>query len=362
MRRAEKAGLISAWRQVHAAVEAGVEKLREELRVAFERGRAVAHGFVGEEKREHRTDLPHLRGQALLFGGGDQRLAHLPAERIEAHVRVSLLQQFQRGDARGHGEGIAAERAGLVHRAERRQHIHDLCPATECAHGQAAADDFPQAGEVGLDVFQLLHAALGQAEASHHFVENEQRVIGRAHVADMLQVTGARGNEPDVADVRLDDHTGNFTRILGKGRGEGRWLVEGEHDGLLRKRLRHARTVGMAMRERARARLDQQRIGMSVVAAGKLDDLVAPREAAREPDGRHRGLGPAIAHPHFLDRRHEARDELGHFHLVGIGRAKRRAVFKRGGDGGLDHRVVVSVDGRTPGADEVDQLATIGRD
>jgi len=39
---------------------------------------------------------------------------------------------------------------------------------------------------------------------------------------------------------------------------------------------------------------------------------------------------------------------------------KEVPLSQRGGDGGLDARVVVAVDGRAPGADEVDQLAAVG--
>ena len=101
---------------------------------------------------------------------------------------------------------------------------------------------------------------------------------------------------------------------------------------------------------------------MAVVAAGEFHDLVAAGEAARQADGGHGGLGAAVAHADLLDGGHELHDELGHLDLVGIGRAETGAVFERGGDGGADTRVVVSVDGRPPGADEVDQLAVVGGD
>ena len=45
--------------------------------------------------------------------------------------------------------------------------------------GQAAADDFAERGEVGLDVVELLRAAEGEAEAGHDLVEDEQRAVRR---------------------------------------------------------------------------------------------------------------------------------------------------------------------------------------
>ena len=62
--------------------------------------------------------------------------------------------------------------------------------------------------------------------------------------------------------------------------------------------------VGIAERERAGTGLHQQRIRVAVVAAVKLDDLVAFRKATRQPDGAHARLGATARHADFLDTRH----------------------------------------------------------
>ena len=226
---------------------------------------------------------------------------------------------------------------------------------------QAAADDFAEAGEVGGDLLQLLHAATGEAEAGHDLVEDEQGIVGGGYLADVLEVPGIGLDEADVADVRLEDDAGDLAGVGREGGIERGGVVEGKDDCLARKRRGDAGTVRMAVGKRAGAGLDEQRVTVPVVAAGELDDLVALGEAARQADGRHRRLGAAAAHPDLLDRWEEGDDELGHLDLIGIGRAEGRAIFQRGGDGGLDARVIVSVDGRAPGADEVDQLAVVGR-
>ena len=101
---------------------------------------------------------------------------------------------------------------------------------------------------------------------------------------------------------------------------------------------------------------------MAVVAAGKLDDFIAPRESTREPYSGHRGLGAAASHANFLNGRNEPGDELGHFDFVGIWRAKGGAALKRSGDGGFNARVVVAVDRGPPRADEINQFAVVGGD
>ena len=71
-------------------------------------------------------------------------------------------------------------------------------------------------------------------------------------------------------------------------------LVDGVEieDQRMRSRLRrNAGGARVAERERAGACLDEQRVGVAVVAAFELDYEAAPGEAAGEPDRGHGGLG-----------------------------------------------------------------------
>ena len=81
-------------------------------------------------------------------------------------------------------------------------------------------------------------------------------------------------------------------------------IIERQRNREIGKCLRNARAVGPPMSERAAPGLDQQRIGVTVIAAVELDDLVAPGESARQPKARHRRFGAAVDHPNFFDRRH----------------------------------------------------------
>ena len=83
--------------------------------------------------------------------------------------------------------GIAGERAGLIDRAVGREHVHDVGATTEGADGQAAADDFAERGEVRRDSVQFLHAAFGDAEAGHDFVEDEQRAVFCGDIAQQFR-------------------------------------------------------------------------------------------------------------------------------------------------------------------------------
>ena len=99
-----------------------------------------------------------------------------------------------------------------------------------------------------------------------------------------------------------------------------------------------------------------------MVTTGELDDFIPAREPTCKTHGGHGGFGAAAGQADFLDRSNEPGDELGHFHFVGIGRAEGGAVFKGGGDGGFDDRVVVTVNRWTPRADKIDEFAIVGGD
>ena len=100
---------------------------------------------------------------------------------------------------------------------------------------------------------------------------------------------------------------------------------------------------------------------MTVVAAGELDNLMATRVATGEADGGHRGLGTAISHADLLHRGDAGEEELGHLDLERVGGAETRTAIEGLPDRGTDIGVVMAVDGRTPGQDEINQLLVVGR-
>ena len=75
---------------------------------------------------------------------------------------------------------------------------------------------------------------------------------------------------------------------------------------------------------------------MAVVVAVELEYLLAPREAAGEPDGAHRGLCAGVGHPHDLYRGDGLAYQLGELDLELRRRAEGRALAGCALDG-LDH-------------------------
>ena len=120
-------------------------------------------------------------------------------------VEARCVDAIQRREARGHGDRIAGQRSRLVDRAERRDVRHDVAPAAEHADGHAAADDLAERGEVRLDAVELLRAALRDAEAGHDLVEDQDRAVLRAFLAQGLEEARHRRDAVHVAGDRLDD-------------------------------------------------------------------------------------------------------------------------------------------------------------
>ena len=108
-----------------------------------------------------------------------------------------------------------------------------------------------------------------------------------------------------------------------------RLVIERQHARARREGLRHARRGGPAERGEPRAGRHQQVIGVTVIAAGELDDEVAPGEGARHADRAHHRLGAGGDEAHLLGRGVGRDHALGELHFRRAGRAVGRAARER---------------------------------
>ncbi len=274
-------------------------------------------------------------------------------------METRLLDQLQHRQASGHCHRIAAQRTGLVDRAGRGDLLHQLATTAVGAHRHAAADDLAEGGQVRGDAVVRLRTAEGDAEARHHFVEDQQRAMLRAQRTQVLQVALARRDAVGVADHRFDDQAGDVATLLFE-QGGGRFeVVVGQGQGQFAQPGRDARRGRHAQGQHAAAGLDQERVAMAVVAAFELDDAVAAGGTTRQADRRQRGLGAGVDHAHHLARWHQAGDGFGHGHFGRARRTEGQAVVDRLLHRLAHGRVVVADDHRAPGTDVVDVAVAV---
>ena len=133
----------------------------------------------------------------------------------------------------------------------------------------------PSAVRSGLNAVDFLRAAARDAEAGHHFVEDQKRAVPGAFLPQHFKKAGLRKIETGVGRDRLEDDRGDLAAVRAKSCAHRLDIVEGQSDRQVGECFRHAGAVGLAMRERAAAGVDEKRIDMAVIAAVEFDDLVA---------------------------------------------------------------------------------------
>ena len=182
----------------------------------------------------------------------------------------------------------------------------------------------------------------------------------RAQFAQGLEEPGLGQDQVHVSRHRLDDDAGDLCALRCKQRLDLVAVVVVQDERVLCDVFGHAGGTGIAERERTGPSLDQQAVGMAVVAAFELHDLGAPGIAACEPDRGHRCLGPRRHQPHHFDRWHERAEQLRELDL----RLGRCAEGQRARCSGLhrldDCGVGMPEDHRPPRADIVDIALAVG--
>ena len=272
---------------------------------------------------------------------------------------VLLLHLAELGEACGKGQGIAAERSGLIDRTVRCEHVHDVCATTEGSDGQAAADDLAERREVRHDAFLLLHPTLGHAEAGHDFVKDEQGTMLLGDLAELLQETGLRQDQASIGGITLHDDSGYLVALLRKAFFERGDIIVGKHGGQRRIARWDARAVRLTVRERSASGGDKQGIDVSMIAAVELHDAISFGEATGKAHTAHRGLRAAVHHAHFFNTRHPINNGLGHLNLIQVRRAEADPVLRGIVHGFDDALRRVSQNGRTPCPHVVDHGTTI---
>ena len=133
---------------------------------------------------------------------------------------------------------------------------------------------------------QLLRATPGEPEPGHHLVEDEQRTVLAAQLAEPVEEAGAGDEDAHVPHHRLDDDRGDVLAPPGEERPRGCEVVVRQGQGQGGQLLRHARRVRQTQGLDAAPCLDQERIAGAVVAALELHQHLAAGEGRAPRAGR----------------------------------------------------------------------------
>ncbi len=182
----------------------------------------------------------------------------------------AFLQGLQQSITRDHRDGVAAERACLVHFACRRNVLHDLAPACKRAYGHAAADDLAEGHNIRLNAQQLLRAAFSKPEARHHFVHDEQDAMRIAKRAQASRKPGCGRMQPmlpAMGSTMMAAICSGYSAISCSTAGK---VVVRHAEGVFSHAGRYAGHGLDAERGNAAARAHEERIRMAMVIAFRI--------------------------------------------------------------------------------------------
>ena len=321
--------------------------------------------LVKQKKAEHATFAVRAEGHALRCCCGLQTVNQGACLASQVFIKTGFLDLAQGGEPAGRGHGVAAQRTSLVNRTHRGHHLHHGALGAKCSQRHAPANDLAHHRQIRLKAGDLagihtLRAAQGHPKTGHDLIKHQQGTVFRAEFAATFHEGHRGAHKVHVAGNRLNHQAGQLAPVQHKGFFELHEVVVFQHQRVLHHLRGHARAGGVAKGGQPRAGLDQERIGVAVVAAFKLDQLAAPGGAPCQADGAHGGFGAGADQAHHVHAGHDFQDFFSQFHLA-LGRGAKREALQHRSLYGLHHRrMAVAQNHGSPRANVVRVALVIG--
>mmetsp|Transcript_54374 Transcript_54374/g.157185 ORF Transcript_54374/g.157185 Transcript_54374/m.157185 type:complete len:231 (+) Transcript_54374:329-1021(+) len=224
---------------------------------------------------------------SVLLGGGNNSVDKHLGLAFQFIVDSRLAQLLHSFDTGSHGQGVSRQSTGLVHRTSRGNHLHDILAASVGTDGKTSSDDLSHGGDIGGNSEVLLGSSVGDTESSHDFVEDQKSTVVLGQLTDSFQEFLVGLDESRVSDDRLQDDGSNFVLVVLEDLLHGLQVVVFGAISGLGGRSRDTRRVRKTQSGDSRSGLDQERVGVSVVASLELDDLFAVGESTDQTDHTH---------------------------------------------------------------------------
>ena len=230
--------------------------------------------------------LDDVDGQVRAGQPGAQIFAELRRPLVQHPPAVGRFHLVQRREASPHADRIRAQRAGLIHGADRRDQLHQIGAAGVGGDRKPAADHFAVRDEIGAQAKLGRHPAAADAEAADDFVENHQRAARPAAFDDTRDPLGALRQQSVVRRQRLDDHGGDGVSRFVEQPIERRLVIERRHERVGENAVRHAGARRRHASRQPAAGLDEHGVGVAVIAAFEFQN---PRPSGRRARDAQRG-------------------------------------------------------------------------
>ncbi|GBE29646.1 hypothetical protein BMS3Bbin04_00667 [bacterium BMS3Bbin04] len=141
-------------------------------------------------------------------------------------------------------------------------------------------------------------------EPGHHFVEHQQRAVFVAEAAQSGQEIVVEAEYAHVSWYGFNDHCGDIALVLIKYGAYRIEIVETGDACVLRGAFGHSGTVRCPKGCNARSSLDEESVGMTVIAAREFDNHITFGGGTCQPYRRHRRFGAGVDEANHLHGRH----------------------------------------------------------
>ncbi|COV76959.1 Uncharacterised protein [Mycobacterium tuberculosis] len=216
-------------RRVDTGVQHGMKERWITPGLAGPRGREVGHRCFAEEHTEHIACPRNL----VWHNGIRQCLGEQAGQAVSVGVQCGVDRVVggpQRCQPGGNRHRVTRQRAGLIHRPQRRQPLHHLGAPAERGGGHPAAHHLAEGEQVSGHRIDSVPTTSADPEPGHHLVEDEQGAVLGGDRAQRRVEAGPGRDDSHVAGAGLGDYGGDLLAEPGEGLLYGIDVVVGQHD------------------------------------------------------------------------------------------------------------------------------------
>mmetsp|Transcript_17857 Transcript_17857/g.44130 ORF Transcript_17857/g.44130 Transcript_17857/m.44130 type:complete len:273 (+) Transcript_17857:296-1114(+) len=250
---------------------------------------------------------------SVALGGGNDSVDQLLGLALQFVVNSWFAQLLQGFDTGSHGQWVSGKSSGLVHGSSGGDHFHNFLAATVGTDWKSSSDNLTHSGDIGGNSKVFLGSSVRNTESSHDFVKDQKSSVVGGHFTESLQEFLVGLDESRVSNDGFKDDGSDFILVFLQDLLDRFEVVVFGTESGLGGRSGNSWRVGKTQSGNTGSSLDQEGIGMSVVASLKLDDLFAVGEGTNQTDHSHASFSSRVGETNHLDRWNGSDDSLGQF-------------------------------------------------